>query len=69
MSRTITHEKAMEILKEKVKEAGSQLQLAKQLDISPQFLNDIFLGRRSISDNLAQKLGYRRVINFVKMED
>ena len=43
---------------------GSQDTLARALNISPQYLCDVLKGRRSVSANLAQKLGYRRRVMF-----
>lgn len=60
----ITHEEAVQILRDIVGKEGTQLAAAKRLDTSPQFLSDILLGRRAIPDSLARKIGYRRVISF-----
>ena len=45
---------------------SSQKELADELGISPQYLSDVLKGRREISAQLASKLGYERVITFVK---
>lgn len=45
---------------------GSQDALAHHLDISPQYLCDILKGRRAVSGNLAQRIGYRRIIGYVE---
>lgn len=68
MSKTITHEKALEIFRGIVKEKGSVLKAAISLDMSPSFLQNIMNGKAPISDNAAQKIGYRRVIQFEKVE-
>jgi plasmid maintenance system antidote protein VapI len=63
---TIKHDEAIELIRGMVKKNGSQFAAAKALDISPAYLGDILAGKRSISDNIARKLGYRRVVVFVK---
>jgi predicted transcriptional regulator len=60
----ITHDKALELIKRMVRDEGSQIAVAKKLDITPSFLSDILRGRRTIPDSVAQKLGYRRVVMF-----
>jgi transcriptional regulator with XRE-family HTH domain len=50
------------ILKRRVAQAGSQKQVAEDLEISPQYLNDLLQGRRELSDNLLEKLGLARKI-------
>jgi transcriptional regulator with XRE-family HTH domain len=52
-----------------VKRWGSQNSVAARLDITPQYLSDIRLGRREISEKVAEKLGYERVVQFVKVKD
>ena len=64
---TITHDKALELIRSIVKEEGTQFAAAKRLDVSPMYLSDILNGKRAISDNVARRLppnGYRRVIFF-----
>lgn len=52
-----------------VKRWGSQRNVAARLDITEQYLSDIRLGRREISEKVAEKLGYERVVQFVKVKD
>ena len=52
-----------------IKDQGSQKQAAVILGISPQYLNDIIMGRRAISDRVARKLGYDRIIRFGTVHD
>lgn len=59
----ISQEKALEMIRKIVKEEGSQNKAARKLDISSAYLGDILLGNRPISDNIAKKLGYRRVVS------
>ena len=61
---TITKEKALERIKQMVKEMGSQTAVAKELNISPAYLGDILKGNRDISNQVAAKLGYKRVISY-----
>jgi DNA-binding transcriptional regulator YdaS (Cro superfamily) len=53
---------AIKELEKHVKRAGSQKDAASVLGISPQYLNDLLLGRREASEAILQKLGLRRVI-------
>ena len=46
-------------------EKGSQVGVAKALDVSPQFINDVLNGRRGMTGALAEKLGYQRVVTFL----
>lgn len=46
--------------------SSSQKVVAEQYGISPQYLNDILKQRRDISATLADRLGYRRRVEFVK---
>jgi hypothetical protein len=50
-----------------VSENGTQKAVAEMLNISPAYLNDILLGRKAISDRMARRLGYRRIISFEKL--
>lgn len=53
-----------QILKSLVDEAsrGTQKALAKKLGVCPQSICDIVSGRRGLSDRLARKLGYEKVV-------
>jgi hypothetical protein len=67
---TITYEKALELIRGLVIDEGSQIAVAKKLDVSVQYLNDILHERRAISDSVARRLpphGYRRVIFFERL--
>jgi hypothetical protein len=64
--KTIPYDEAVKLLREVVRKNGSQFAAARELDISPAYLGDILAGNRAISDNVARKLGYKRVIVFVK---
>lgn len=45
---------------------SSQKKLAEQIGISPQYLSDILKGRREVSESVAEKLGFERVVTFVR---
>jgi plasmid maintenance system antidote protein VapI len=62
----ITHEEMLKIIKAKVDELGSQKKVAEYLEVSSAYLNDILSEKRAVSDAVAQKLGYRRVVKFRK---
>lgn len=64
---TITHEKAIELIRHIIREHGSQSAVAKSLNISPAYLSDILNGKRAISEEVAKRLGYRRVVFFEKI--
>lgn len=49
---------AMIALKALIKKSGSQLDAAKALFISPTYLSDVLSGRRPISENIANRLGF-----------
>jgi transcriptional regulator with XRE-family HTH domain len=44
----------------------TQKDVAKDLGISPQYLSDILKGRREISAEVARRLGFERVVTFVR---
>jgi hypothetical protein len=52
------------VLRKLVKECGSQKAAARKLRISAQYLNDVLQGRREMSEALASKLGFKRVVTF-----
>jgi hypothetical protein len=40
---------------------------AERLGFTPQFISDIIYGRRTISPKLAERMGYRRVVEFERV--
>lgn len=60
MSILIDETEMLDILHEFVRSAGTQQIAAEQLGISAAYMSDMFHGRRSISEGVAEKLGYRR---------
>jgi hypothetical protein len=51
-------------LENMVAKSGTQKAVAEMLSISPAYLCDVLQGRREVSENLARRIGYRRVISF-----
>ena len=49
-----------------VEKWGSQRKVADQLGISAAFLSDIINGNRPVSNQVAQKLGYKKVVKYAK---
>lgn len=66
---TITQEKALNIIRDMIVKEGTQVAVAKKLDISPAYLTDILMGIRPISDNVARKLGYKRVTVYETLKE
>jgi plasmid maintenance system antidote protein VapI len=64
----ITQAEILSIIKEMVGKWGTQKELADHLGISNAYLNDIIHGKQAVSNKVAQKLGYKRVIKFVLEE-
>jgi DNA-binding transcriptional regulator YdaS (Cro superfamily) len=52
-------------LRNLVQQLGSQKAAAKRLGFTPSFINDVLQGRREMTEALASKLGFKRVITFV----
>jgi plasmid maintenance system antidote protein VapI len=65
----ITEEDLLKILNQMVGKWGSQRAVAKHLEISTAFMSDILAGNRSVSDTVARRLGYAKVIRFRKETD
>lgn len=45
---------------------SSQKEVAKRLRLTPQYINDVLHQRRPVSEKMAKKLGYKRIIRFEK---
>lgn len=56
-------------IKNMVKEFGSQKLAAFQLEISEQYLSDIVNGRREVSDEVAKKLGFQKLVVYEKIKE
>lgn len=46
----------------------TQKELAKYLDISQQYLSDILNYKRNVSEAVAFKMGYQKVLNWVRIK-
>lgn len=64
----ISHDKALDLIRKIILEGGSQYKAAAFLDISPAYLHDILNGQRSISEQVAKKLGYKRVLMYAELQ-
>lgn len=53
----------------KMAAVSPQKQLAKRLEITPQYLCDVLKKRRGISSQLALKLGYQKLEIFIRAKD
>lgn len=47
-----------------VKKTGSQKKWGDQNKVSQQFVNDIVHGRRSVTDRVSSRLGFKRIVLF-----
>ena len=65
-AKIIAEHDMRDLLTDMVEERGSQRAVAQELGVSQAFLGDVLHGRRGVSANLAGKLGYERVVVFVK---
>lgn len=61
-----TPDELMGMLRGAVQEAGTQKDAAHGFGISEQYLSDILLGRREISNRVANKFGLERAVVFVR---
>jgi plasmid maintenance system antidote protein VapI len=56
-------------LREECQRLGSQSEFARVNDFSRGFISDVLAGRRDVTETLARKLGYRRLMLFEKSEE
>jgi len=66
--KQITAEEARELVGELVEELGSQSAAAERLGVSKTMVSDILSGARKVTDNIARKLGYSKVVVFIKQD-
>jgi plasmid maintenance system antidote protein VapI len=66
MQEEITHDEILKIIREMVGKWGTQKELADHLGISNAYLNDIIHEKQAVSDRVARRLGYKRVMKFTK---
>lgn len=48
---------------------SSQKTVAKNLGISQQFICDVLKKRRGISERLAKKMGYKKIVYFIEVKN
>jgi plasmid maintenance system antidote protein VapI len=61
----ITHDEILSIIKEMVGKWGTQKELADHLEISNAYMSDILNEKQAVSDKVARKLGYKRIVKYV----
>ena len=61
-----TESEVTDILKQRVRAAGTLAAAGDELRISPQFLSQVIQGRVDVSEGLGKKLGFDRPRVFVK---
>jgi plasmid maintenance system antidote protein VapI len=69
MPNDITQDEARKMLQEIVNKSDTKTEAARLIGISLPHLLDLLAGNRKISDNVARKLGYRRVVMYKKIEE
>jgi predicted transcriptional regulator len=62
----ITQDEIKGIIEDMVQKWGSQRKVADHLGISAAFLSDIINGNRPVSNQVAQKLGYKKVVKYAR---
>jgi plasmid maintenance system antidote protein VapI len=62
----ITQEEIVNIIEEMVRTWGSQKAVADHLGISNAYMSDILAGARKVSNQVAGKLGYKRIVKYAK---
>ena len=62
----ITHDEILEIIREMVAKWGSQKSVADHLQISNAYMSDILGGGRDVSDRVAKRLGYKKVVKYAR---
>jgi plasmid maintenance system antidote protein VapI len=62
----ITQEEILDIIKQMAKKWDTQKELAEQLGISNAYMSDILAGIRPVSDGVARRLGYRRIVKYTR---
>jgi predicted transcriptional regulator len=66
MSERVTSRQIVQLLRNAVK-MRSQREVADDLGLSPAFVCDVLKGRREVTERLARKMGYRKVVEFEKV--
>lgn len=63
----LTHDQLVSLLKQQVKDAGSQKQFAFRWGISQQYLTDVLKGRRMPGPKILKMLGYESMVVYKKI--
>lgn len=66
MGKEYTHTEVVKQLRDRAVNSNTQLLVAQQLGISPQYLSLILNNKRMISQRVARRLGYIRVVRYRK---
>jgi predicted transcriptional regulator len=66
MSGRVTNKQIVQMLRNVVR-MKSQREVADDLGLSPAFVCDVLKGRREVTERLAKKMGYRKVVEFEKV--
>ncbi len=59
------HDEVVSLIRDRVREAGTQRAIARELRISEAHLSDILKGRRGVSPNVAARLGLEARVVFI----
>ena len=65
--RQLTKEQFLAQLQDRVNNEGSQRKLARKLEISPGYLNDVLQRRKEPREKLLKSLGLRAVTNYIRI--
>jgi hypothetical protein len=67
-SVTIIDEMAIRgLIRDRCKAVGSQSMFAEKIGVSPAYLSDMLLGKRGVSDWVANSIGYKKFTAFRKI--
>lgn len=56
----------LETIRARVEKAGSQRALASEIQVSPQYLNDVLNGRKEPGEGILRPMGLERVVTYRK---
>ena len=65
-TQEITQDEILSIIEQMVKTWGPQRSVADHLKISNSYMSDILASKRLVSDEVARKLGYKRVVKYAR---
>lgn len=60
----ITHDEILETIRQMVSKWGSQKAVADHLKISNAYMSDILAEKRDVSDTVARRLGYTKIVKY-----